>query len=184
MNNEHIMWQAVVECDKAYDNKFFYAVKTVGVYCRPSCRSRTPLRKNVCFFGKNEEAERAGFRPCKRCRPDLLSYEPAQRLAEQIKELIDRFFREKKQLSDEMRQLNISANYLSGIFKKQYGLPPTAYINKKRAAEAKKLLAETNIPIIDIAGDIGFESLSAFYTFFRKHTGLTPRGYRSCVRSL
>ena len=182
--SENTMWQAVVECDKGYDNKFFYAVKTVGVYCRPSCKSRAPLRKNVSFFEKNEEAEKAGFRPCKRCRPDLLNYEPLVKLAGQIKELIDRFFCEKDQLAGEMRQLGVSLNYLATVFKQHYGLAPMVYINEKRAEHAKKLLAETGVPIIDIAGDVGFESLSAFYAFFKKHTGFTPKDYRRKAGSL
>lgn len=65
------MWKAVVDCDNRYDGKFLYAVKTVGVYCHPSCKSRTPLQKNTVFFASAEEAVKSGCRPCKRCRPDL-----------------------------------------------------------------------------------------------------------------
>ena len=63
------MWEAVINCAPALDGQFFYAVKTVGVYCRPSCKSRTPLRKNVLYFETGEDARNAGFSPCKRCRP-------------------------------------------------------------------------------------------------------------------
>jgi len=89
------MWKAVVDCDKSYDGQFFYAVKTVGVYCRPSCKSRTPLRKNTNYFETQEDAEKAGFRPCKRCRPDLLDYAPMLELAQQTKNLIDDYFQER-----------------------------------------------------------------------------------------
>ena len=63
------MWKAVTSCDAALDEQFFYAVKTTGIYCRPSCKSRAPLRENVLYFETGEDACHAGFRPCKRCRP-------------------------------------------------------------------------------------------------------------------
>ena len=179
--NEDTMWQATIDCDKKYDSEFFYAVKTVGVYCRPSCKSRAPLRKNICFFETKQDAENSGFRPCKRCHPDLLEYDPALKLAKHTKELIDKYFYERKQLTLEMKQLGVSANHLTAIFRQQYGLSPIGYLNKMRSEHAKILLAQTNTPIIDVAFDIGFESLSAFYVFFKKHTGTTPRDYRTCV---
>ena len=64
------MWQAVVSNDRTYDDQFVYGVKTTGIYCRPSCISRTPKQKNVEFYRLGTEAEVAGYRPCKRCRPD------------------------------------------------------------------------------------------------------------------
>ena len=66
------MWEAVRRRDPAYDGVFFVAVRTTGVYCRPSCKSRPPKRENLSFFPSAEAAERAGFRACKRCRPDRL----------------------------------------------------------------------------------------------------------------
>ena len=177
--DENTMWEATIECDNEYDGKFFYAVKTVGVYCRPSCKSRTPLRKNVRFFETNENAEKAGFRPCKRCRPDLPDYAPMLELAEKTKRLIDGYFHERERLATEMKRLGISANHLSTVFKQHYGLSPLGYFNQKRFEYAKKLLAETDQPIIDVAGEIGFDSLSAFYAFFKRHTGITPKNYRT-----
>ncbi|HWQ80493.1 MAG TPA: Ada metal-binding domain-containing protein [Anaerovoracaceae bacterium] len=176
---EDEMWQAVVDCDESYNGKFFYAVKTVGAYCRPSCKSRTPLRKNVRYFETGEDAEKAGFRPCKRCRPDLLNYAPMFELAQQTKELIDGHYLQRERLAAEMKQLGVSANHLAAVFKQQYGMPPIQYLNQIRIGHAKKFLAETDMPIIDIAGEIGFDSLSAFYGFFKKQTGTTPKDYRS-----
>ena len=180
--NEEIMWNAVVGCDEAYDGKFFYGVQTVGVYCKPSCKSRTPLRKNVRFFETGREAEEAGFRPCKRCNPNLIDYAPMLELARQTKELIDVYFCERKKLWAKMEQLGVSPSHLSVVFKHQYGVRPANYLNQKRAEYAKRMLAETNMSIIDVAGDIGFESLSGFYTFFRKYTGTTPKNYRENLR--
>ena len=176
--SDDIMWQATVDCDKEYDSRFFYGVKTVGVYCRPSCRSKTPLRKNVIFFMTGEQAQSAGFRPCKRCRPDLPQYEPAADLARKTKNLIDNCFCKRTKLASEMRSLGASSGHLSTVFRRQYGISPMYYLIKKRAAYAKYLLQETNMSIIEISSETGYDSLSAFYTFFKKHTGMTPKHYR------
>ena len=176
--SEDKMWKATVDCDTKYDNKFYYAVKTVGVYCKPSCKSRTPLRKNVVFFETATDAETAGFRACKRCRPDLSEYEPIIKLAEQTKDLIDNHFNERKELAEKMKCLGVSSNHLAVLFKNQYSLSPNDYICSKRIERAKELLESTNIPIVDIAYEIGFSSVSAFYAFFKKNVGATPKEYR------
>lgn len=66
---EEEMWKAIVDCDASYDGIFYYGVKTTKIYCRPSCKSKTPKRENIVFFHSKEEAEKAGFRPCRRCKP-------------------------------------------------------------------------------------------------------------------
>ncbi len=180
---EEEMWNAVIRCDAGCDGAFFYAVKTVGVYCRPSCKSRTPLQRNVRYFEAREEAERAGFRPCKRCRPDLLDYAPARELADRTKALMDDLFGERERLSAEMKRLGVSANHLAMVFRQRYGVAPGAYLSKIRADYAKKMLAETDRPIIEIAGDIGFGSLPSFYGFFRKQSGTTPKDCRARARA-
>jgi AraC family transcriptional regulator of adaptative response / methylphosphotriester-DNA alkyltransferase methyltransferase len=70
--NDDLMWEAVNSCDRKYDSIFFYAVKTTKIFCRPSCKSKPPLRENTVFFSVSHMAIKEGFRPCKRCRPDLL----------------------------------------------------------------------------------------------------------------
>ena len=176
------MWRAVVSCDGAYDGRFFYAVKTVGVYCRPSCKSRTPLRRNTLVFESAAAAEEAGFRPCKRCRPDLPEYAPSAELAGRVKALIDDCYAERARLTDEMRRLGVSYGHMAALFRECYGLSPTEYLAQTRMKRAKRLLAETDVPIIDIAFDAGFGSLSVFYGFFKKREGVTPGQYRRTVR--
>jgi AraC family transcriptional regulator, regulatory protein of adaptative response / methylphosphotriester-DNA alkyltransferase methyltransferase len=73
---ENEKWEAVIKCDKTYDGQFFYGVKTTGIFCKPSCSSKTPLRKNCEFFDEIDKAYTSGLRPCKRCRPDLSDYKP------------------------------------------------------------------------------------------------------------
>lgn len=176
------MWRAVVECDQSRDGQFFYGVRAVGVYCRPSCRSKTPLRENILYFANEEDARKAGFRSCKRCRPDLPGYNPASELAGKVKEVIDAYCNEPEQLAMKMKQTGVTAGHMASIFKQQYGLQPIQYLNGQRADQAKKLLTETAMPIIDIAGEIGFNSLPAFYRFFKKQAGITPKAYRAEAR--
>ena len=173
---EEARWQAVLACDKSWDEIFWYGVKTVGVYCRPSCKSRPPLRKNIRFFATITQAEAAGFRPCKRCRPDLPHYNPAQVLARRAKVMIEEHLSTGMKLSEQMTSLGASANHMAAIFKKEYGLSPRAYRDELRVTRAKALLAAGQ-PVAEVAQDCGFESLSAFYRFFRRHQGTTPRAY-------
>jgi AraC family transcriptional regulator of adaptative response / methylphosphotriester-DNA alkyltransferase methyltransferase len=82
-------WQAVLENDEHYDGLFFYGVKSTKIFCRPSCKSKPPLKKNIVYFETEKQAEQAGYRPCKRCRPDLLEYRPIKEIAEKVKLLLD-----------------------------------------------------------------------------------------------
>mgnify|MGYP003400168036 CR=1 FL=1 len=78
-------WNSVKSCDSSYNGKFYYGVKATGIYCRPSCKSKLPKRENIVFFDTREEAEKAGFRTCKRCWLDLVDYDPAKELSEKAK---------------------------------------------------------------------------------------------------
>lgn len=172
------MWKAVTECDKSYDERFFYGVQAVGVYCHPSCKSKKPKRENILFFATREDAVNSGFVPCRRCRPDVANYNPTLELAEKAKEIIDEYYCERKLLADVMKNMGVTSGHLSVLFKNIYGVPPIQYLNQVRLDHAKYLLAHTDMPIIDIAPEIGFESLPAFYYFFKKHADTTPKIYR------
>lgn len=172
-------WIAVKQNDESCDGIFFYAVKSTGIFCRPSCKSRLPKRDNVEFFNKSDEACAAGYRPCKRCRPDLLEYKPVQEVAEKTKRLIDNLFAAKQELDHEIKELGVTQHRIIKIFKEQYGVTPSVYMNELRIHEAKSRLTATNEKIIDIAYSVGFNSLSAFYRLFRKMTGVSPANYRS-----
>ena len=182
--SDDTMWRAVVDCDPAYDGKFFYGVKTVGVYCRPSCRSKTPLRKNAMYFMTKEEAVHAGFRPCKRCRPELCGQTPVAGLAAQAKKHMDDLYGNRTLLMAELKKLGVTQSHLAAVFRQQYGMTPMRYLGSRREQQAKILLAETGASIIDIAAAIGFDSLSAFYAFFKKQEGTTPHLFRVQSKSL
>jgi len=170
-------WKAWSIKDERYDGVFFCAVKTTGIFCRPSCPSN-PHKKNVIFFDTAKEAIEAGFRPCKRCRPDLLQYNPIKELAQETKQTIDLYFSDKKLLKEKLTGLGITQHRNIEIFKGEYGATINEYINSLRLTKAKELLIDTDEPIIHIAYEAGFESLSAFYRFFRKHAGMTPADFR------
>ncbi|QOX63451.1 methylated-DNA--[protein]-cysteine S-methyltransferase [Anoxybacterium hadale] len=171
-------WEALTNNSANTDGMFVYAVKSTGIFCRPSCKSKTPLRKNIVFFPSSEAAAAAGFRPCKRCRPDLLEYEPVKEVGLMAKNIIEQFFCEKEKLYDELLCLGVSEHRMTQIFKVQYGMTPTEYRNLLRRKAAEEKLKKTTLPVIEIAFSLGFESLSAFFSFFRKSTGMTPKAYR------
>ncbi len=173
------MYEAVLDNNESYDNIFFYAVKSTGIYCRPSCKSKAPKKENVEFFSHAHEARIAGYRPCKRCRSDLLDYKPMQDIAKKLKKLIDASFAETSNLHEEMDNLGLSRKRMVEIFKDEYGITPSHYMNDLRYEEAKKLLMQSNYEIIDIAYSVGFGSLSAFYKFFKERVGISPAAYRN-----
>ncbi len=171
-------WIAVQSNDSNYDRRFYYAVKTTGIFCRPSCSSRVPNRDNTLFFSTPEEAIDAGFRPCKRCRPDLVSYEPAAQEAQRVKKLLDTFYRDPDELTQKFSTSGLSEHRLCELFKEQYHMTVSAYLQNRRLDAAKTALTDSDAPIIEIAWDTGFTSLSTFYRIFKRTTGTTPNRFR------
>jgi len=175
-------WRAVVACDPRADGAFFYAVKTTGIFCRPSCASKTPLRRNVRFFDTPEEAARDGFRPCKRCRPELHEYDPGRELVEQVKLACQRHYADAGTLKRTVVELGVSRNHLMRLFRLHEGCTQTQYLARVQIGNAQKLLRETQDGILEIALASGFASLSSFYKRFRDITGTTPTGWRGSLQ--
>jgi AraC family transcriptional regulator of adaptative response / methylphosphotriester-DNA alkyltransferase methyltransferase len=171
-------WQAVLHCDESFDGQFYYGVKTTGIFCRPSCKSKPPLAENVEFFDTPAAACAQGLRPCKRCRPDLLEYRPTQDLLRQVKALYDNDFADREQLASQLRQLPVSLHHLTRLFRQEFGLTPTEYLNNLRLGKAVACLSDPALRILDVAYVCGFGSLSRFYACFRKQFGVTPSEYR------
>lgn len=173
-------WDAVINNDANYDGILYYGVMTTKVFCRPSCRSKKPLLENTVFFDTPEEAAAAGFRPCKRCRSDLLDYAPAKALSEQAKQIIEGNLKDTKMMKMLFKGLGVSEAHLSRLFYKEYGLKPYEYMHRLRIDEAK-LLISGGKKTVDAAFECGYGSLSSFYKHFNDITGMTPKAVRRNV---
>lgn len=169
-------WQAVITNDRSYDGRFFYGVKSTGIFCRPSCASKPPKPENIVFFDSIEDVKKMGFRPCKRCRPELLVYDPATELAAEAKEIIDHSFAERSELQERLNELGITRRHLTELFERKYGMAPEQYVAQMRFHRAKELLDAGN-RITDVAFAVGMESTASFTTFFKKQAGISPSEY-------
>lgn len=174
--------------DARFDGSFFTGVTSTGVYCRPVCRVKLPRRENCCFFRHAAQAEAAGFRPCLRCRPELApraaswSTEDASRiLALQAARLID----EPDAWSEDgpgaariAARLGVSDRHLRRIFETQFGVSPLQYLQTRRLLAAKQLIADTRLPMTQVAMASGFASVRRFNAAFLTHYGLNPSALR------
>jgi AraC family transcriptional regulator, regulatory protein of adaptative response / methylated-DNA-[protein]-cysteine methyltransferase len=171
-------WQAVVSRNPSADGQFFYSVKTTGVYCRPSCAARPARPENVQFHSSCADAERAGFRPCKRCKPDQppLADQHVAKVAE-ICRLIEAA--ETVPVLDTLaRKAGLSPYHFHRIFKAVTGLTPKAY---GAAHRAKRMRAELDRSTTVTAAifDAGYNSNGRFYEKSDEVLGMTPSTYRA-----
>jgi len=175
---ENDRWIAIVDRNADADDHFYYSVKTTGVYCRPSCAARLALRKNVAFHLTCKDAENAGFRPCKRCRPN----EPA--LAERQAKAITiacRFIEEAEEaptLDVLAKAVSISPYHFHRIFKRVTGMTPKAYATARRASRVRNELPQSN-SVTEVIYGTGYNSNSRFYANSSKTLGMTPSKYRA-----
>ncbi len=175
-------WQAIINNDTAYNNQFFYAVKSTGIFCKPSCKSRVPKKENVYIFQNAEQALRANFRPCKRCKPTNENL-PDSEWVDLITEYIDQHFTEKLTLDSLASICHGSPYHMHRTFKKIKGITPVEYIQQVRVHAAKKYLIQTNKTIGDIAIRVGMTNAPYFITLFKKKTGLTPAQFRQMSKT-
>jgi AraC family transcriptional regulator, regulatory protein of adaptative response / methylphosphotriester-DNA alkyltransferase methyltransferase len=180
-NDEKFMsdekWQAIVDNDSTYNDQFFYAVKTTGIFCKPSCKSRVPKKENVRIFQSADQAISAKFRPCKRCKPTNERL-PDNEWVELITHYIDKNYTEKITLELLADISHGSPYHFHRTFKKIKGITPVEYIRNIRIYKAKKLLVHSNRAVADIAMIVGIPNTPYFITLFKKKTGHTPTQYR------
>lgn len=168
-------WIALVERDRTQDGQFVFAVVTTGVYCRPSCGARRPLRKNVRFFNEPQAAERAGFRACRRCRPKDI---PTQALlAENARVYLDAHPHERKTLAQLATEMGVSASHLQRTFTQAYGVSPRTYQAALRLDSAKRNLRRGRDVTYSLH-EAGYGSSSRFYDQARGELGMPPASYR------
>ncbi|HWJ02955.1 MAG TPA: Ada metal-binding domain-containing protein [Verrucomicrobiae bacterium] len=174
-----IQWQAIVNCDPDFDGKFFYGVLSTKIFCKPSCKSKTPNQTNVRTFDSVEDALRAGLRPCKRCRPHLSDWPGSEsEITKQTIEILKRNFTQPITLQSLANELRIDQFHLHRVFKKITGRTPAVYLQEIRLQESKYLLTSSNLPVTEVALQVGFKSVQHFSTVFKKHTGLSPSTYQ------
>jgi AraC family transcriptional regulator, regulatory protein of adaptative response / methylated-DNA-[protein]-cysteine methyltransferase len=178
MNVKDSRWAAVVARDPKADGKFFYSVRTTGVYCRPSCASRHARRENVAFHPSTAAAERAGFRPCKRCKPDQAPL--ATQHAATIAKICRRIESAEKipNLATLAREANLSPFHFHRLFKAITGLTPRAYAAAHRAERVRRELGRSRT-VTDAIFDAGFNSGGRFYATSDAVLGMTPSDYRA-----
>lgn len=172
------MWERILACDDRYDGLFFTAVKTTRIYCRPSCRSRKPKPQNVEFYVRMNEAESAGYRPCKRCQPEV-EHSPWNAFVLQARSFIVDHYRDDLLLKDIAEHVKLSAYYLERLFKQETGETPRMYLEKVRVDRAAHLLRCSDKPNLDICYETGFRTPSNFYQAFRRRHQCSPGEYRA-----
>lgn len=169
--NEDEMYNALVEKDSAYDGVFFVGVKTTGIFCRPICSAKKPLRKNVTFHANSADALAAGYRACKRCHPMEVSGQMPEWLAELMKAVEANPSQRWK--DQDLREFGVEPSRAARWFKANHGLTFHGYVRCRRLATALGRLSVGEDPS-KVALDAGYESLSGFREAFAKWFGATP----------
>ena len=174
------MYARVLAGDSAYNGRFFTGVLTTGIYCLPSCKARKPQRKNVRFFPTCEAARESGLRACKKCHPDDFA-RGADPVLETVEALVAEVRSAPAAFTDAraiVRRSGFGQTRAFELFRQHYHTTPADLLARARLDAAKRLLSATPTGLAEIAGGVGFESLSAFHEQFRQRNGLTPAAYR------
>ncbi|MES2282334.1 MAG: AlkA N-terminal domain-containing protein [Pseudomonadota bacterium] len=174
--------------DARFDGSFFTGVTSTGIYCRPVCSVKTPKRENCRFFHHAAQAENAGFRPCLRCRPELAPHsvvwsiqDASYILAHQAARLLDEpdaWADAAPSVEKLAARLGVSDRHVRRIFEVQFGVSPMQYLQTRRLHTAKQLLADTSLPITQIALMSGYASVRRFNAAFVEHYKLNPTQLR------
>ena len=171
-------WQAVVEKDPSGDGEFYYSVKTTGVFCLPSCPARPALRKNVAFHNTPEDAERAGFRACKRCWPKGPKLTDTHAAAVAKACYLIKTADEAPSLDVLAKAVGMSTFYFHRVFKALTGVTPKDYATARRSQRVRKELSKSNT-VTEAIYDAGFNSNGRFYANSSQTLGMTPTIFRS-----
>src|SRR5271169_4246298 len=175
-------FRAVRARDRRFDGRFFTAVSSTGIYCRPICPVRPPKRENMRFFSSAAAAEGAGYRPCLRCRPErapgLAGIDAASRLAGAAIAGIEEHAVANARVGDLAASLGVSDRHLRRVTEAELGVSPIELAQTQRLLLAKRLLGETRLSQTEIAFASGFGSVRRFNALFKSRYGLSPRALR------
>lgn len=182
--NDDAAYLALTTHDARFDGRLFVGVTSTGIYCRPVCRVRTPLRRNCLFFANAASAERQGFRPCLRCRPELAPglslVDSSQVLAMQAARLIEQAAHQGSEvyLPQIAQRLGVTDRHLRRIFQKVHGVTPIDFLSTQRLLLAKQLLTDTELPVTQVALASGHGSLRRFNAAFAQRYRMNPSTLR------
>ena len=183
-----VAYQAILARDARFDGRLFVGVTSTGIYCRPICRVRTPLRKNCRFFDTPAQAEAATFRPCMKCRPEIAPgpglpwtvMDSSRTLACQAAFALDTDAAsgEAPSIAALALRLGVSDRHLRRIFAAEHGVTPLQYVQTRRLLLAKQLLTDTRLPVAQVALTSGFRSLRRFNAAFAESYRMNPARLR------
>jgi AraC family transcriptional regulator of adaptative response / DNA-3-methyladenine glycosylase II len=180
--NDDLCYQALLAHDTRFDGVFYVGVATTGIYCRPVCPARTPHRENCHFYPSAAAAERAGCRPCLRCRPELAPgnarIDSAGRLAALAANRIEDGDLTEKSVEELAAEIGISDRHLRRVIREEFGVSPIELAQTQRLLLAKRLLTDTDLPITEVAFASGFASLRRFNAQFKDRYRLNPTSLR------
>jgi AraC family transcriptional regulator of adaptative response/methylated-DNA-[protein]-cysteine methyltransferase len=168
-------WQATLERDTRADGSFFFAVRSTQIYCRPSCPARRPLRRNILFFRTTQDAERQGFRACRRCHPK--HQDSAIELVQRVAALLAASQEEAPRLNSLAAQVSASSAQLRRAFRRAAGLSPKEFEQALRLTRFKKMLRDGS-SVTDALYACGYGSSSRLYEKTNAQLGMTPASYR------
>jgi AraC family transcriptional regulator of adaptative response/methylated-DNA-[protein]-cysteine methyltransferase len=184
MLNQERCWESVQNRDRNQDGKFVFGVMTTGVYCRPSCPARKPLRKNVRFYETPSDAERDGLRACLRCRPlATIGADPNTERIREVCRYIEAHSDDDLRLSELAKMARLSPYHFQRSFKAIAGVTPRQYVEAARLDKLKGSL-RTSRDVTEAVYDAGYGSASRVYERAGTHLGMTPNQYRQGGRDL
>jgi AraC family transcriptional regulator, regulatory protein of adaptative response / DNA-3-methyladenine glycosylase II len=180
--NADTCYRALLAGDTRFDGVFFVGVATTGIYCRPVCPAKKPRPENCAFYRSAAAAERAGFRPCLRCRPELAPgnarVDAAGRLAAAAMSRIEDGALGELKVEELAAELGVTGRHLRRVVEGEFGVSPIALAQTQRLLLGKRLLTDTRLPVTEVAFACGFASLRRFNALFKDRYRLSPTQLR------
>ena len=181
-SNDSGLYAALLAKDARFDGRFFVGISSTGIYCRPVCRAKRPRIENCTFYRTAAEAERAGYRPCLLCRPELA---PGTSITDAVADLAYRVARMLEEncgsgqhIGEIAARLGYTDRHIRRVFTAEYNVTPVQYLQTCRLLLAKNLLTDTDLSVLDVAMAAGFGSLRRFNGLFKERYRLSPTALR------
>ena len=172
-------WKAIAAKDRKADGQFWYALQGGRTFCRPSCRTKSPRAERILIFSSCQEAVKAGYRPCRVCRPDQMDWRGSRaEIVQRAKNYMEDHMLEKFSLQTMADALHTDGSYLLKIFHEETGHTLLWFHREIRIREACEMLENTDASVAEIASMLGFSTPALFSRVFAQMRGVSPRAYR------